>query len=63
MTQPAVPLAMGLKDAADYVSLSERYLSNEIRAMRLPVRRFGKKISIKTEDLIEWYNAHAQGPK
>jgi excisionase family DNA binding protein len=47
----AEKLAYSIEEIADQTSLSKAYLRGDIRAGRLRVRRFGRRIVILAEDL------------
>lgn len=44
-------IAWGLDDIAKATVLSLAFLRNEVRAGRLSVRRFGRRVLVKNEDL------------
>lgn len=44
-------LTWGLAEIADSTGLSVAFLRNEVRAGRLPVRKFGRRVLVKDEDL------------
>jgi excisionase family DNA binding protein len=44
-------LAWGLKEVSELTSLSVGFLRNEVRAGRLPIRRFGRRVLVRNEDL------------
>jgi hypothetical protein len=44
-------IAWGLHDIAKATGLSMAFLRNEVRAGRLVVRRFGRRVLVKNEDL------------
>jgi excisionase family DNA binding protein len=44
-------MAWGLGDIAELTGLSIAFLRNEVRAGRLPVRRFGRRVLVRDEDL------------
>lgn len=51
-TFPTLPrLAWGLSDVSVATGLSIPFLRAEVRAGRLPVRRFGRRVLVRDEDL------------
>lgn len=44
-------MAWGLGEVAEFTGLSLAFLRNEVRAGRLPVRRFGRRVLVRDEDL------------
>jgi excisionase family DNA binding protein len=44
-------MAWGLGEVSEFTGLSLAFLRNEVRAGRLPVRRFGRRVLVKDEDL------------
>jgi excisionase family DNA binding protein len=44
-------MAWGLGEISESTGLSLGFLRGEVRAGRLPVRRFGRRVLVKTEDL------------
>jgi excisionase family DNA binding protein len=44
-------LAWGLTEVSECTGLSVAFLRAEVRAGRLPVRRFGRRVLIRDEDL------------
>lgn len=44
-------LAWGFKEVSESTGLSVAFLRAEVRAGRLPVRRFGRRVLIRDEDL------------
>jgi excisionase family DNA binding protein len=44
-------MAWGLAEISEFTGLSLGFLRNEVRAGRLPVRRFGRRVLVKDEDL------------
>lgn len=49
---PTVPrLAWGLSEVSNATGLSVPFLRAEVRAGRLPVRRFGRRVLVRDEDL------------
>jgi excisionase family DNA binding protein len=44
-------LSWGLAEISESTGLSVAFLRNEVRAGRLPVRRFGRRVLVRDEDL------------
>jgi excisionase family DNA binding protein len=44
-------MSWGLAEIAESTGLSVAFLRNEVRAGRLPVRRFGRRVLVRDEDL------------
>ncbi|MGI9068571.1 MAG: helix-turn-helix domain-containing protein [Pyrinomonadaceae bacterium] len=44
-------LAWGLSEVSECTGLSVAFLRAEVRAGRLPVRRFGRRVLVRDEDL------------
>jgi len=44
-------LAWGLGEISESTGLSLAFLRNEVRAGRLPVRKFGRRVLVRDEDL------------
>jgi excisionase family DNA binding protein len=44
-------LAWGLNEVSECTGLSVAFLRAEVRAGRLPVRRFGRRVLVRDEDL------------
>lgn len=44
-------MAWGLGEVAEFTGLSLAFLRNEVRAGHLPVRRFGRRVLVRDEDL------------
>ena len=49
-------LAWGLAEISEFTGLSMGFLRNEVRAGNLPVRRFGRRVLVRDEDLREYLN-------
>jgi excisionase family DNA binding protein len=49
--EPFQRIAWGLHDIANATGLSMGFLRNEVRAGRLSVRRFGRRVLVRDEDL------------
>jgi excisionase family DNA binding protein len=47
-------LAWGLSEVSECTGLSVAFLRAEVRAGRLPVRRFGRRVLVRDEDLREY---------
>lgn len=51
-TFPTLPrLAWGLREVSNATGLSVPFLRAEVRAGRLPIRRFGRRVLVRDEDL------------
>ncbi len=48
--------AWSLAEIAEQTGLSLGYLRNEVRAMRLPIRKFGRRVLVLDEDLRQYLN-------
>jgi excisionase family DNA binding protein len=44
-------MAWGLGEISEFTGLSLAFIRNEVRAGRLPVRRFGRRVLVRDEDL------------
>lgn len=54
-TLPTLPrLAWGLSEVSNATGLSVPFLRAEVRAGRLPVRRFGRRVLVRDEDLKDY---------
>ena len=54
-TLPTLPrLAWGLSEVSDATGLSVPFLRAEVRAGRLPIRRFGRRVLVRDEDLKDY---------
>ncbi len=52
---PTLPrLAWGLSEVSKCTGLSVPFLRAEVRAGRLPVRRFGRRVLVRDEDLKDY---------
>ncbi len=49
-------IAWSLADISELTGLSIGYLRNEVRAARLPVRKFGRRVLVLDEDLRRYLN-------
>ena len=47
-------LAWGLSEVSKCIGLSVPFLRAEVRAGRLPVRRFGRRVLVRDEDLKDY---------
>lgn len=47
-------LAWGLSEISECMGLSVAFLRAEVRAGRLPVRRFGRRVLVRNEDLKDY---------
>ena len=41
----------GLSEISEFTGLSLAFLRNEVRAGRLPIRKFGRRVLVRTDDL------------
>lgn len=48
-------LAVNMRTAADMVGMSERYISDAIKAGDLPARKVGRSIRVEVAALTEWF--------
>lgn len=56
-------MAWGLGEVAEFTGLSLAFVRNEVRAGRLPFRRFGRRILIRDEDLQKYLAEGSSGDK
>lgn len=56
-------MAWGLGEVAEFTGLSLAFVRNEVRAGRLPFRRFGRRILIRDEDLQKYLAEGSPGDK
>lgn len=56
-------IAWGLHEIADATGLSLAFLRNEVRAGRLSVRRFGRRVLVKDEDLKTYLEKGSERPE
>ena len=54
-------MAWGLGELAEFTGLSLAFLRNEVRAGRLPVRRFGRRVLVRDEDLRSYLDKGSDG--
>jgi excisionase family DNA binding protein len=54
-------MSWGLAEISESTGLSVAFLRNEVRAGRLPVRRFGRRVLVKDEDLRAYLD-HGSDP-
>jgi excisionase family DNA binding protein len=54
-------MAWGLGEVAEFTGLSLAFLRNEVRAGRLPVRRFGRRVLVRDEDLKTYLEKGSDG--
>lgn len=47
-------LTWGLAAISEYTGLSMGFLRNEVRAGHLPVRRFGRRVLVRDQDLRDY---------
>jgi excisionase family DNA binding protein len=56
-------MAWGLGEVAEFTGLSLAFVRNEVRAGRLPFRRFGRRVLIRDEDLQKYLAAGSPGDR
>ena len=61
--QTSQRLAWGLSEIAEFTGLSLAFLRNEVRAGRLPSRKFGRRLLIRDEDLQKYLTDGSPGNK
>ena len=54
-------MAWGLAEISKSTGLSVAFLRNEVRAGRLPVRRFGRRVLVSNEDLRIYLESGSTG--
>jgi excisionase family DNA binding protein len=54
-------MAWGLGEVAEFTGLSLAFIRNEVRAGRLPVRRFGRRVLVRDEDLRSYLEKGSDG--
>jgi excisionase family DNA binding protein len=54
-------MAWGLGEVAEFTGLSLAFIRNEVRAGRLPVRRFGRRVLVRDEDLRSYLEKGSGG--
>ena len=54
-------MAWGLGEVAEFTGLSLAFLRNEVRAGRLPVRRFGRRVLVRDGDLRVYLDRGSDG--
>jgi excisionase family DNA binding protein len=54
-------MAWGLSEIAESTGLSVEFLRAEVRAGRLPIRRFGRRVLVKNDDLETYLNRGSEG--
>jgi excisionase family DNA binding protein len=54
-------MAWGLGEVAEFTGLSLGFLRNEVRAGHLPIRRFGRRVLVRDEDLKAYLDRGSQG--
>jgi excisionase family DNA binding protein len=54
-------MAWGLGEVAEFTGLSLAFLRNEVRAERLPVRKFGRRVLVRDEDLQRYLTKGSPG--
>lgn len=53
-------MAWGLGEVAEFTGLSLAFLRAEVRHGRLPVRRFGRRVLVKDDDLKNYLDRGSQ---
>jgi excisionase family DNA binding protein len=56
-------LAWGLGEVAEFTGLSLAFLRNELRAGRLPFKKFGRRVLVRDEDLQKYLAEGSPGNK
>jgi len=56
-------LAWSLLEIANFTGLSVAFLRNEIRAGRLPIKKFGRRVLVLHEDLLDYLAKGSPGNK
>jgi excisionase family DNA binding protein len=54
-------MAWGLSEISEFTGLSVAFLRSEVRAGRLPVRKFGRRVLVKDEDLRAYLERGSAG--
>lgn len=54
-------LGWGLADIEEATGLSQGFLRNELRAGRLPFRKFGRRVLVRDEDLQRYLHEGSPG--
>jgi excisionase family DNA binding protein len=54
--------AYGVAEIAQSYGISIGYLRNEIKAHRLPIKRFGRRVLVLKEDWEKYLEDHDTGP-
>ncbi len=62
-TATAQRIAWSLADIAERTGLSLGFLRNEVRAARLPVKHFGRRVLVLDEDLRRYLNEGSNAEK
>ncbi len=62
-TQTQERIAWSLADIAKQTGLSLGYLRNEVRAKRLPVRKFGRRVLVLNNDLQSYLESGSGNEK
>ncbi|MDQ3652142.1 MAG: helix-turn-helix domain-containing protein [Acidobacteriota bacterium] len=60
---PSARIAWGLAEIAKQTGLSLGFLRNEVRAKRLPVRKFGRRVLVLDEDLRRYLTEGSDAEK
>jgi excisionase family DNA binding protein len=61
--QTSQRMAWGLGEISEFTGLSLGFLRAEVRAGRLPVRRFGRRVLVKNEDLQAYLDHGSERPE
>jgi excisionase family DNA binding protein len=62
-TLPGLRLTWSLAEISEHTGLSVGFLRAEVRARRLPVRRFGRRVLVKNDDLQAYLDHGSERPK
>lgn len=54
-------LAYSIEEISEQTSLSKAFLRLEIKRKKLKIRRFGRRILVRNEDLLEYLAAGSDG--
>lgn len=57
------PLARGVKETAAIVGLSPAFIRKALDSGELRRTRIGRRVLIKTDDLLEWINRPEEDPR
>lgn len=61
--QTSQRMAWGLGEISEFTGLSLGFLRAEVRAGRLPVRRFGRRVLVRNEDLQAYLDRGSERPQ